>query len=116
MYSALQQQCLSLLGIELYQLKRNETADSDCSNTNNMLSWQQVPKPWLDDLFTLFPKMQISEQHLQLNDNLVWSLSNQKTVKLTDSSLCTPWPHLLSVAQKKQIWQQLRKYQAPCHD
>lgn len=109
MYSALQQQCLTQLGISFYQLKANFVETEETSKVQSFLDWQQVPEQLITDLKVLFPNMLIVDNQLKLNDKVTWLLSDEKTITKTDDSLHTPLPHLMTEAEKKQTWQQLAK-------
>ncbi len=104
MYSALQHQCLNELGIPLYQLKESilETSKSSVN-----FDWTQVEQSWLADLRVIFPSLSVGESGLLLDDSLVWTVKSEGEIKLLDRELITASPDVLTVSDKRKIWQLL---------
>lgn len=102
MYSSIQQQCLEQLGIPLYQLKEGHAVAA--SEQPSSLSWSVVADCFVKDVKSLFPNAVLSEHGLALSDNFVWLLNETNDIKLSEQTLLTPLPSLLSVEQKKALW------------
>ena len=115
MYSAFQQQCLQQLGISLYQLKPDISQPKESLASSQKESWQQVPEQILSDLQILFPTMKVEGERLLLDDKSVWSTVSAQQVNITNNIIESPLPHLMSVEQKKQVWQQLAKFCSEHH-
>lgn len=102
MYSNIQQQCLKELGISIYQLRDGVAVAKD--NNNEYLDWSQVSKDFIADIKSLFPSSEIADKQMKLTDEVVWLLSQDSNLVVSENVLHSPLPSNMSVSQLRALW------------
>lgn len=102
MYSSIQQQCLKQLGISIYQLRDGLAVANN--SPNEYLEWSSVSQGFITDIKKLFPLSELTDKQMKLTDDVIWLLSHDTKIVLSDNVLHSPMPSNMSVSQLRELW------------
>ena len=116
LYSNIQHQCLTELGIQCYELKAQfqvaePKINPKLTQTNIEMenqTWSQVSNDFISDLKILFPNLSVQSTQLQLTSNVVWQLQLNCGVSFNNGLLISEPPSKLSISAKKKLWMHLQ--------
>lgn len=73
-------------------------------SSNEYLDWSQVSSGFIADIKSLFPSSELTDKQMRLTDEVVWLLSNDVKVVISENVLCSPLPGNMSVSQLRELW------------